>query len=60
MEKDQSDGAAPQNPAKTQVMEQQDGSQLPDEQPTTVAGGIVGPLETAIEESVESSDRAGA
>jgi hypothetical protein len=41
-------------------MERQDGKHLPDEQPTTIAGGVTGPLETAVEESLESSDRAGA
>lgn len=51
MKHDQSSGAAPSNPSTTGVMDDVDGTKKPAEQPTTIAGGVVGPLEIAIEQS---------
>ena len=53
MERNENTGSVPNDPARTGVMDDED---APDEQPTTVAGGGLGPLETAIEDSEKSKD----
>jgi len=52
MERNENTGSVPENPATTPVFEEN----TPGEQPTTLAGGGLGPLETAIEDSEKTKD----
>lgn len=51
-------GSIPEAPEETAVLHNAHGGpdEHPTEQPTTVAGGVVGPLETAKEISEETKD----